>query len=190
MKNFLKCSLIPAATNLLSACNAVIVQSYSSIPPNYNEGYFGLAATKGAIATIVAGNPFSTQSWNFGAGNFEDRVRALMKDRVGRFPVSFHGANTTKPYRVVVVFNLRSNVDNRTICRMEKQTPMTANSPSQVSVAIVFCDGNNLKSGIGGRVGGVKDQSDPKFISLIRQEARSIIPPSGLLRQRQRENGP
>lgn len=126
MKNFLKCSLIPAATNLLSACNAVIVESYSSISANYNEGYFGLAATKGAIATIVAGNPFSTQSWNFGAanfgaGNFEDRVRALMKDRVGRFPVSFHGANTTKPYRVVVVFNPRPNVDNRTICLLKKQ---------------------------------------------------------------------
>ena len=127
MKNFLKCSLIPAATNLLSACNAVIVESYSSISANYNEGYFGLAATKGAIATIVAGNLFSTQSWNFGAANFgaaiffEDRVRALMKDRVGRFPVSFHGANTTKPYRVVVVFHPRPNVDNRTICLLKKQ---------------------------------------------------------------------
>ena len=133
MKNFLKCPLIPAATNLLSACNAVIVESYSSIPANYNERYLGLAATKGAIATIVAGNPFSTQSWNFraanfGAGNFEDRVRALMKDRVGRFPASFHGANTAKPYRVVVVFNPRPNVDNRTIFLLEKQTPMTANS--------------------------------------------------------------
>ena len=133
MKNFLKCSLIPAAINLLSACNTVIVKSYSSIPANYNEGYFGLAATKGTIVTIVAGNPFSTQSWNFGAanfgaGNFEDRVRALMKDRVRHFPVSFHGANTTKPYRVVVVFNPHPIVDNRTIFLLEKQTPMTANS--------------------------------------------------------------
>ena len=193
MENFLKWSLIPAATILLSACNAVIVESYPSILENYNEGYFGLAATKRVIATIVASNPFSTQSGNFGAGNFEDRVRALMKDRVGSIPVILvpqYGANTTKPYRVVVVFNPRSNVDNRTICRMEKQTPMTANSPGQVSVAIVFCDGNNLKSGIGGRVGGVKYQNDPKFISLVRQVARSIIPPSGLLRQRQRDNGP
>ena len=150
-------------------------------------------ATKGAIATIVAGNPFSTQSWNFGAanfgaGNFEDRVRALMKDRVGRFPVSFHGANTTKPYRVVVVFNPRQNVDNRTIFLLEKQTPMTANSTGVGP--IVFCDGNILKSSTGGRVGGVKDQGDPKLISLIRQVACSIITPSGLLRQRQRENGP
>ena len=90
----------------------------------------------------------------------------------------------------MVVFNPRPNDDNRTICRMEKQTPMTANNPGQVSVAIVFCDGNNLKSGTGGRIGGVKDQCDPKFISLVRQVARSIIPPSGLLRQRQRDNGP
>ena len=59
MKNFLKWSLILAAKIFLSACNAVIVESYPSIPANYNEGYFGLAATKGAIATIVAGNPFS-----------------------------------------------------------------------------------------------------------------------------------
>ena len=73
----------------------------------------------GVIATIVASNPFSTQSGNFGAGNFEDRVRALMKDWFGSFPVSFHGANPTKPYRVVVVFNPRPNVDNRTICLIE-----------------------------------------------------------------------
>ena len=132
MEYVLKWSLIPAATILLSACNAVIVESYPSILEDYNEGYFGLAATKGAIATIVAGCPFphypGISGRIFQAGNFEDRVPALMKDWFGSFPVSFHGANTTKPYRVVVVFNPRPNVDNRTICLIEKQTPMTTNS--------------------------------------------------------------
>jgi hypothetical protein len=114
-----------------------------------------------------------------------------MRNQVGIYPVSFvpqPGADTTQPYKVVVVFNPRSNVDNRTICQTERQTPVTASSPEQVSVTMVFCDGNKLKSGISGRVGGVRDQSDPKFAALVRQVANAMIPPLGLLRQLQTDN--
>ncbi len=186
MKNFMHWSLIPAAAILLTACDAVIVESYPNLPANYYEGDFDAATTKGAIVTIVVGNPFSTQS-----GKFGDRVRALMKDQAGRFPVSFvsqNDANTTKPYKVVVVFNPRRNVDDRTVCRTEKQTPTIASSPGQLSVTMVFCFGDNLKSGTRGRVGGVKDQSDPKFGSLVRQVANSMIPPVGFLQELQRQN--
>ena len=186
MKNFMNWSLIPAAAILLSACGAVIVESYPNMPANYNEGDFDTATTKGAIATIVVGNPFSTQSQKFGDG-----VRALMKDQVGNIPVRFvsqHGADTTKPYKVVVVFNPRQNVDNRTVCRLEKQTPMIAASPGQVSVIMVFCAGNILKSGTKGRVGGVKGEGDPKFVSLVRQVANLMIPPDGLLRQLEKDD--
>ena len=172
MKNLWKC--IPAAAILLTGCDAVIVEDYPSVPTNFHQGEFDRATSKGSIVTIVVGNPFSTLSSNFGG-----RVRALMKDQVGNLPVSFvsqHGAGTTKPYKVVVVFNLRRNVDNRTVCRMEKQTPRIAASPGKISVTMVFCFGENLKSGTRGRVGGVKDQSDPKFVSLVRQVANSMIP--------------
>ncbi len=165
---------IPAAAILLTACDAVIVEDYPSVPANFHQGDFDAATTKGAIVTIVVGNPFSTRS-----GNFGDRVRALMKDQVGNVPVSFvsrHGAATTKPYKVVVVFNLRRNVNNRTVCRTEKKAPTIASNPGKMSVTMVFCFGNNLKSGTRGRVGGVKDQSNPKFASLVRQVANSMIP--------------
>jgi len=191
MKNLMRWSLIPAAAMLLSACDAVIVESYPNIPANYNEGDFNIATPKGSIATIVVGDPFAMQSTQSGAGKFEDGVRALMKNQVGAFPIDFvprHGAGTTKPYKVVVVFNSRQGVDNRTICRMEKQTPLTAAGSGQVSVTMVFCDGDIAKSGTRGRVGGVKDQNDPKFISLVRQVANAMIPPAGLQRQLQNSN--
>lgn len=186
MKNFLTWSLIPTAAILLSACNAIIIDGYPNIPANYNDGDFDRAAARGAIATIVVGQPFSAQS-----GNVEDTVRELMKNQVGIFPVSFvpqPGANTTQPYKVVVVFNPRPNVDNRTICQTERQTPVTATSPGQMSITMVFCDGNKLKSGISGRAGGVRDQSDPKFAALVRQVANAMIPPIGLQRQLQYDN--
>jgi len=188
MKNLMRWSLVPAVAISLSACGAVIVESYPNMPANYNEGDFNMATPKGAIATIIVGDPFSLQTGESGAGQFEERVRSLMKNQVGNFPINFvprHGADTTKPYKVVVVFNPRQGVDNRTICKMEKQTPLTAASSGLVSVSMVFCDGDIAKSGTRGRVGGVKDQNDPKFVSLVRQVATAMIPPAGLQRQLQ-----
>ncbi len=169
--------LFLAAGFIVSACDAVIVEDYSGRQWNYSEGDFDLATINGAIATIVVGNPFSTQSKNFG-----DRVRALMRNQVTGFPVSFvsrHGANTTQPYRVVVVFNPRQNVGNRSICRMEERTPMTASTPGRVSLIMSFCDGENLKSGTRGRVGNVKGENDPEFAALVQQVTDAMIPPVG-----------
>ncbi|MDA1324312.1 MAG: hypothetical protein O3C34_06170 [Proteobacteria bacterium] len=177
MKNFQTWSLIPATAILLSACNAVIVESYPIAPAYYKDGDFERATSKGAVTAIVVGNPFTSQSTTFA-----DNVRALMKNQAGDVPVSFvsqPGADTTNPYKVVVVFNARANVDNRSICQMEGQTPTTPSIGDQVSVTMVFCEGNNAKSGTRGRAGGIKGQNDSTFVSLVQQVANAMIPPYG-----------
>jgi hypothetical protein len=186
MKEFLKRFFIPAAAIALASCNAVIVESYPHIPAGYNEGDFEQATRKGAITTIVVGSPFSAQS-----GDFADRVRALMKDRVGIAPVTFvpsPGDNTTAPFKVVVVFNARDNASNSTICETGDKATTTAGGTGQVSVTMVFCEGNSSKSGTRGRVSGAQGPNDSKFVSLVRQVTSLMIPPPGLQRQLERDN--
>ena len=147
------------------------------------SGDFQAATSKGAIATIVVGKPFSEQP-----NSFEDAVRALMKDQVGHWPIRFvsrHGANTTPPYKVVVVFNPRPNADERTICQRESRTPRDAGNSGALSVVMVFCDGNNPKSSSSGRVGDIQGRGDPTFAALVRGVTAAIIPPAGRQQQRQ-----
>ena len=181
MQIFMRWSVIPAAAVLASACTGVVSENDLNPPAYYLDGDFERAAAKGAVRTVVIGNPFSTQS-----GTFGDYVRALMKDQAGDIRASFvavEGANTTKPYKVVVVFNPRENVDYRTICKAEGQTPTTSGNSGQTSVVMVFCDGSNFKSGIKGRASGIKGQNDPKFVSLVQSVADAMIPPYGLEQQ-------
>ena len=171
--------LFLAAGFIVSACDAVIVEDYPFMPPNYNEGDFDLAAINGVIATIVVGYPFANRSKEFG-----NRFRALMRDQIEGFPVKFvprHGADTIKPYKVVAVFNPRPDVVNRTICRLEERTPMTAaGRPGLVSLIMSFCIGDRLKSGTRGRVGNVKGGNNPKFSALVQQVTAAMIPPASL----------
>lgn len=181
MKNFVRWSAILAAAAFASACTGVIVENSLHPPAYYHDGDFERAAAKGAVRTIVAGNPLSTQSRTFG-----DNVRALMKDQAGNLRASFvaeDGANTTKPYKIVVVFNPLVNVDYRTICKSEGNTPTTSRNSGQTSVVMVFCDGNNFKSGIKGWASGIKGQNDPIFVSLVQSVADAMIPPYGLERR-------
>jgi hypothetical protein len=181
----MRLSVIPGAALLLSACNAVIVDSYPSIPINYAEGDFDQATTKGAIVTTIVGTPFSSRN-----SNFADHVRGLMKNQVGDLPVEFvasEGAGATKPFKVVVVFNPRDNASYASICQKVEQTPQTAGGQGQASVAMVFCEGDRLKSGTSGRITGAKSPNDPKFIALVQQVANTLIPPSGL--EKQLQNG-
>lgn len=166
-----------AAAGVLAACSVVIVESYPEVPFNYQEGDFEQATDKGAIVTIVVGDPFAASG-----GNLGNDVRSLMRNQVGQFPVGFvprHGADTTMPFKVVVVFNPRRDVADSAICEMEGQTPTTAGGSGRVAVAMVFCSEKTAKIGTRGHVGGVTSQSDPRFASLIRQVANSLIPPVG-----------
>jgi hypothetical protein len=178
MRKINRIFLFLAAGFTVSACDAVIVEDYPFMPPNYNEGDFDLAAINGVIATIVVGDPFANRS-----EEFDNRVRALMRDQVEGFPVKFvprHGADTIKPYKVVAVFNPRPDVVNQTICRLEERTPMAAAGPGLVSLIMSFCIGDRLKSGTRGRVGNVKGGNDPKFAALVQQVTAAMIPPDGL----------
>ena len=186
MKKLSNRTLITAAAIVLTGCNAVIVESYPSIPAGYNEGDFEQATSKGAITTIVVGNPFSNQS-----ADFADRVRAFMKDQVGTAPVTFvpsPGPSTTAPFKVVVVFNARDDVSNSTICEVGDTAPTTGGGTGQVSVTMVFCEGSRPRSGTRGRISGVQGLNDSKFISLVQQVANLMIPPPGLQRQLEKDN--
>ena len=187
MNVFIRRALAPvSAVILLSACTPVIVDGYPNIPGNYYEGDFALATPKGAITTVVVGDPFATRS-----DAFADRVRGLMKNRVGNWPISFvagQGPNTTPPYKVIVVFNPGDNASYKSICQTENQIPTTANEGGQVSVLMAFCEGSNFKSGIHGHVYGVTGQNDPKFVSLVQQVATDMVPSDGMLRYLRMDN--
>ena len=163
-----------ATAGLLSACNGVIVEKYPELPSNYHVDDFEQATDKGAIVTIVVGDPFAGS-----AGNLRNQVRSLMRNQVGRFPVEFvsrQGAGTTAPFKMVVVFNPGPDVNDDAICRMEDRTPTTTDSSGRTTVAMIFCHDMTAKISTRGHVGGVVSRSDPRFASLIRQVAQSLIP--------------
>ena len=177
--------LVPAAAIGLSACTAIVIDSYPRSPIGYSGGDFEFATPNGAIVTEVLGNPFSGQQ-----NVFANRVRSLLKNQVGDFPTTFvskPGANTTPPYRIIVVFNPRGNASYNAICEDANQTPDTTKGKGTLSVSMVFCDGQKLKTGTRGRVSGVDSPNDPQFTALVQQVANTLIPPFG--QQRQQQNG-
>lgn len=164
-----------------AACaNAVVVHDWRSF--FYVPGEFEHATRKGAIQTIVAGNPFDGNK-----SEFDARIFNLMLGQSRVLDVKFVGkpAPQTDPrFRVVVAFNLPTSSGNSSICR-DAAKLSSAPKVANMDILMVFCDGNYIKSNARATVKGIKSIDDPKFARVVRQLTYFMTPDDDLLRQRQ-----
>lgn len=166
--------LAPAAMALaMTGCNLVIVEDTPGPRANYFDGDFEFATHKGAIVTMVAGNPFGLPE-----REFADRVRREIARGVATGNAKFvaaAGDETVAPFKIVVAFNTAANIDNHNLC---EQGAKTATLPlrGELNVKMAFCDGDNLKSGSAAWITGVSSVNDRGFNNLVRQAATSMIP--------------
>lgn len=148
-----------------AGCTGVYVHDDPGPRGRYFIGDFDYAAGDGAIETIVAGNPFGLPE-----KAFDDRVRALMRHQNRGVPAEFVEGQTdrTAPlYKVVVAFNLPPAVADDEMCRNPaglQSRPHTG----RLDIAIVFCEGDEGKSGTTGWADSVSGPADPKFAELVR----------------------
>ena len=168
----MKITLITALSALaLSGCQFVMVEDSPGPRSSYYDGDFEYAGHKGAVYTIVRGNPFSGSQ-----EKFAEIVRTTMKDqaRAGR-PVSFIGkqnGTTYKPYKVVVGFN-PGNRDGDDLCK-NPDYPLSRSATTKVVMA--FCFGDSLKSSSTGWVDGLKSVNDANFTKLVTETTNAMIP--------------
>ena len=158
--------LFPLALSLIAGgCTGVVVQDDPGPRGGYVIGDFDYAAGKGAIETIVTGNPFGGPKQAF-----DERVRALMKHQNRGVPAEFVAGQSdrTDPlYKVVVSFNLPRAFPNYNMCKDSKALP-SEQHPDRLDIAIAFCYGDQVKSDTTGWVENVRDIDDPKFAKLVR----------------------
>lgn len=177
-----------AMLSVLAGCSAVVVQD--APPPRgfYQEREFDLATLKGAIVTLVLGNPFGEPK-----AEFDALVRKLMygqnREQKAEF-VASPGERTTPPYKVVVGFNVDRAVSPNTMCA-NPQGVATRPEEKRLRIDIAFCYGDRAKSDTSGYVDGVTGTSDPKFAELIRRATYTMLPDENLMnRERDSENFP
>jgi hypothetical protein len=161
------------ATLAIAGCSFVVVEDLPGPRANYFDGDFEYATHKGAIVTMVAGNPFGLPKQQF-----DDAVRRNLASSViigtAKF-VADPSEETLAPFKVVVAFNTASSIDNYDLCEKGANTPI-ASHPGQMNVKMAFCDGDNLKSGSVAWVGGASSVDDRKFKDLVKQAAISMLP--------------
>jgi len=139
----------------------------------YHAGDLDYAGRKGAIETVIAGNPFGVDKARFDAhvlSRMQGQTRALDTEFV---PAA--GPRTDPLYRTVVVFDMAEFVDPDRMCRDGLSVP-THPQRGTVRMAIAFCEGDRAKSdayGIAKRVNGI---DDPKFDRLVRETTYVMIP--------------
>lgn len=157
----------------LAGCSFVIVEDLPGPRANYFDGDFEYATSKGAIVTMIAGNPFGLPK-----EQFDDAIRRDLANSVivgtAKF-VATAGDETLAPFKVVVAFNTASGVDNRALCARGANTPVTPQK-NQINVRMAFCDGDRLKSGSAAWVGGASTVDDRKFKDLVKQAAIAMLP--------------
>jgi len=157
---------------LLGGCDGVIVYEpiYAQM---YSNGSFEYAARNGVIKTEVVGDPFG------GSPNFAERVADYLYGATRSVPVKFAlqpDGRGSAPYHVVMVFNAPAGATSDQACA-QRVTPTAGRTSDTIQVLAAFCSGDLAVSEAGGRAGGITGPDDPKFRSLVRQVAYSLIPP-------------
>jgi hypothetical protein len=157
----------------IAGCSFVIVEDLPGPRANYFDGDFEYATSKGAIVTVVAGNPFGLPQPQFDNAVRRDMARSVVIGRA-KF-VAAADEETLAPFKVVVAFNTAPNISNVSLCRRGAKTPVMPNKDS-TNVKISFCDGDRLKSGSAAWVTGASGIDDRKFKDLIKQAAIAMLP--------------
>ncbi len=171
VKSTLITSLAALSALALGGCQVVMVEDSPGPRTSYYDGDFEYAGHKGAVYTIVSGNPFGGSQ-----ETFSKLVRATMKNqaRAGR-PISFVGrqdGTTYKPYKVVVGFN-PDNRDGDDLCKSAEYPQIKSNT---TKVVMAFCFGDSLKSSSTGWVDGLKGVNDSNFTKLVKETTNAMIP--------------
>lgn len=173
MTKYSKAIAAAAISLALAGCSLVIVQDTPGPRANYFDGDFEFATNKGAIVTLVAGNPFGLPKQQFDNAIRRDMARSVT---VGRADfVATPGEKTVAPFKVVVAFNTAAGIDNRQLCELGAQTP-TLPHRGEINVKMAFCDGDRLKSGSSAWVTGASAADDKRFKDLVKQAAISLLP--------------
>ena len=157
----------------IAGCSLVLVEDMPGPRANYFDGDFEFATHKGAIVTMVAGNPFGLPK-----DQFDDAVRRDLAKSVSIGTAKFvaaAGEQTVAPFKVVVAFNTASSIDNHDLCKQGANIPITPQT-GEVNVKMAFCDGDNLKSGSTAWVGGASTAQDARFKDLVKQAAVAMLP--------------
>ncbi len=169
-----KIAVLGLSALLVGACNIVLVNDNPGPRWSYFDGDFEYATHRGAIVTEVTGNPFGGNQ-----GSFANTVRSQMLNQVSGAPAEFvsaHGPKTVRPYKVVVAFNAPPNHDGHDLCQKGANTPSQPSSGT-LRMGIAFCIGDSLKSDASGQVSGLTGIGDAKFMELVQEVTRAMIPP-------------
>lgn len=165
-----------AVLGIVTGCTGVVVQDAPAPRGSYDEREFDYAAGKGAILTIIAGNPFDGPQKEFDA-----LVRRNMygqnREQSAEF-VASHGDRTMPPYKVVVVFNRDLGISPDEMCA----NPLglrTVPEKKQLRIDIAFCHGDTSKSDTSGYADNISSTAHPNFASLIHQATYTMLPVTG-----------
>ncbi len=157
---------------LVSGCEGVTVYEPTHTQL-YSNGSFDYAARNGVMKTEVVGDPFG------GSPNFAEKVADYLYGATRSVPVKFalrpEGTGSA-PYHVVMVFNGPAGATSDQACA-QRVAPAAGQSSDAIYVLAAFCTGDLALSEAGGRASGITGPDDPKFRSLVRQVAYSLIPP-------------
>lgn len=139
----------------------------------YYAGELDYAGRKGAIHTVIAGNPFGGDKAKFDAYVL-DQMQGQNRGMSAKF-VPSEGPQTDPLYKTVVAFNMPKNIDPNRMCREGANLP-SQNDGSTVHMAIAFCEGDQSKSDASGVAYRVAGLNDPKFTRLVHETTFVMIP--------------
>ena len=183
---FARSLMLVGLFSMISGCTGVYVQDEPAPRGNYWEREFDYATRKGAIWTIVVGNPYGGSD-----KEFADLVRKTMYQQNRELPAEFVGNKsdrTSAPYKVVVVFNKTLSASPDELCAKSAGNK-TIPEKSALRIDIAFCNGDTAKSDTSGYAENVSGIAHPNFAALIRQATYTMLPePGATERENQSEN--
>lgn len=165
-----------AVFGIVVGCTGVVVQDAPAPRGGYYDGEFDYASRKGAILTVIAGNPFGGSKFefdNFVRGHMYGQNRELLADFVAS-----QTERTSPPYKVVVAFNKGRSISPNEMCAKPQSIPIVQEK-KELRINIAFCYGDTAKSDTSGYAQNVSGIAHPNFASLIRQATFTMLPEPG-----------
>jgi len=174
-----------AATTAVIGCSGVVIHERAGGLNGYDTRDFDYANRKGAIETVIAGNPFGGDK-----AAFDGRVRALMQGENRGLPAKFaaaQGADTDPLYKTVVAFDLPAGIETDRLCREGAGLPSRKRAGA-LRVAMVFCEGGTAKASVSGSVDGAAGPDHPAFARLVKEATYFLVPDDGWIDQLKETN--
>jgi len=187
MTKLLSATAMVAALALAGCAADVLVYDEHGERRGYHAGDLDYAGRKGAIETVIAGNPFGGDK-----ARFDAYVLSRMQGQNRGLPANFvpaAGPQTDPLYRTVVAFDMPEGIDADRMCREGAGLP-TRSGGDTVRMAIAFCEGDRATSDAYGVARRVASMDDPKFARLVRETTSVMIPDEYLLEHDRNDGEP